>query len=272
MDETTAELNSLVEDEISEIEYEEQRRLVRESLQSDFYEPEQKPPSPCEATHIYENPAITQYCEMLNWDDGWTPVDETEVLLSYPEYLPTDEAIETITDYGPILEIGAGNGYWAYVLAAAGCEIIPTDMLPRDVETPEDDSFWESVGTGKNNFIELPRSGPKSINNAKRKDGVPSDKYPNTPWCEVKIADHSVVKEYPKHTILSCHPELMPWTEEMLEFIQSGQTFIFVGEWYPGSDAMPFFFKELLDWELLDTFPVYDWRSMHAHGYVFQKP
>lgn len=272
MDDIGEELHELGGEGFAEKSTEEKRKLIQEALSFDEFAPSEPLSNPCEETHNHHNPAIDAHCQALSWDDGWTPVDETEVLTAYPEYVPTDEAIDTILEHSPILEIGAGDGYWAYVLENAGCEIIPTDMLPSDVETPKDDAFWNQVGTGENNFIDLPRTGPKSVDASEWDDGVDSDDYPNTPWCDVKIADHSAIKEYPQHTILSCHPEIQPWTEEMLEFMEAGQKIIFVGEWYPGADAMPMFFKQLTEWKLLDTFPVYDWASMHVHGYVFEKP
>lgn len=103
------------------------------------------------------------------------------------------------------------------------------------------------------------------------KKDVPLDRYPNVPWCEVEVADHSIVEEYPNYTVMSCHPPAEKWTEELLDLIGIGQNFIFIGEWYLGMDGTPIFFKKLTRWELVETFPVYDWKTMHASGYVFEK-
>ena len=42
--------------------------------------------------------------------------------------IPTQEAIETIVKYGPILEVGAGLGYWASLVNRAGGDIIAYDV------------------------------------------------------------------------------------------------------------------------------------------------
>lgn len=271
MDTIERELEQLGGLNFKDKEISDQRSAVKDALQFDKFAPNESLDSPCNSTQAYTNPAIEAYCDALSWKDGgWRPIDETEVLTAYPEYVPTDSAIETILQYEPILEVGAGAGYWAFVLSEAGGDVLPTDMLPSDVEIP-DKSFWDAVGTGQNNHIELPRTGIHSVNNADYNDELANDKYPNTPWSEVAIADHSIVQSHSNHTIMSCHPPAEEWTEDLLDFIDEQQKFIFIGEWYPGPDATPMFFKTLTKWNLLETFPVYDWGSMHAHGYVFEK-
>jgi len=44
--------------------------------------------------------------------------------------IPNDEALTIIAGQGPILEIGAGSGYWAYEIAKRGVDIISTDINP----------------------------------------------------------------------------------------------------------------------------------------------
>lgn len=44
--------------------------------------------------------------------------------------IPNDEALNEISKYSPIIEIGAGLGYWASLLRERGTRIIPTDIHP----------------------------------------------------------------------------------------------------------------------------------------------
>lgn len=44
--------------------------------------------------------------------------------------IPNDAAIDTLAKYGPIIEIGAGNGYWAKLLAQKGVDVIAYDNKP----------------------------------------------------------------------------------------------------------------------------------------------
>ena len=51
-----------------------------------------------------------------------------EFVKLYSFAVPTEECVEAIRKYAPILEVGAGTGYWAYELKKAGINIRPTDV------------------------------------------------------------------------------------------------------------------------------------------------
>lgn len=48
----------------------------------------------------------------------------------YAWAIPNEEAIETLVKYSPIVEIGAGTGYWASLVREAGGVIFPFDSAP----------------------------------------------------------------------------------------------------------------------------------------------
>lgn len=43
--------------------------------------------------------------------------------------VPTPEVLDLIVGYGPVVEIGAGTGYWARLLTERGCDILAFDLL-----------------------------------------------------------------------------------------------------------------------------------------------
>ena len=43
--------------------------------------------------------------------------------------IPNAKAIREIAKLGPFIEIGAGNGYWAYLLQQAGVQVKPYDIF-----------------------------------------------------------------------------------------------------------------------------------------------
>ena len=45
--------------------------------------------------------------------------------------IPNEVALKKLADYGPIIEIGSGKGYWAYLLKARGVDIITVDDRPH---------------------------------------------------------------------------------------------------------------------------------------------
>lgn len=48
----------------------------------------------------------------------------------YAWAIPDDTAICAIAGRGPVVEIGAGTGYWAWLLAQAGCDVVAYDEKP----------------------------------------------------------------------------------------------------------------------------------------------
>jgi hypothetical protein len=144
-------------------------------------------------------------------------------------------------------------------------------MTPLDISYNKHlpDDYFEKIGYSEYNMLEVDNRFGKNRETpyVDIGDGEP----PSIPWREVNIADHSVVNKYPDRTIFICHPTAEPWTENMLDMINKSQKLILVAEWYPGADATPAFYYKLKEWDLVETFPVYDWKSQHAAGYVFEK-
>lgn len=53
-----------------------------------------------------------------------------EWVATHANIIPTNEAIQFLTAYSPFVEVGAGTGYWAYLIAQAGGDIIAYDKYP----------------------------------------------------------------------------------------------------------------------------------------------
>lgn len=266
-------LEEIIEEPLEDMDSTEKRKKIEKALKYERYTPSKRPPSP-HTSEIY-NPGVDAYMDHLNWtEDGWRPVENTEVLQNHPEYLPTTEAIELLTEEEKIIEIGAGNGYWAHVINENGGSCTPTDVLPRDIDPSEDldPGYWKNVGDGSQNFS-LNKPRPLQSENEEFPLTIQhTDDYAVKVWEEVLLADHTCVTEYENASVLLCHPPGESWTEELLDLMSPTQKLFLVAEWYPGADATPKFFKKLIDsWTLKKTFPVYDWASMHTFGYVFVK-
>jgi hypothetical protein len=50
----------------------------------------------------------------------------------YSFAIPTKEAIKEISRFSPIVEIGAGSGYWASLLKETGATVLAYDKYPED--------------------------------------------------------------------------------------------------------------------------------------------
>ncbi len=82
---------------------------------------------------------FSQSLEML--DSGFlpdSPVDAEDVRLTlaqrYAYVLPTDSTLAMLAGLGPLVEIGAGTGYWAHRLRSIGVDIVAFDQAPLDGE------------------------------------------------------------------------------------------------------------------------------------------
>lgn len=106
--------------------------------------------------------------------------------------IPNEEALDTIIKYSPIglIEIGAGAGYWAYLLREYGLDVLAFDPTPPP-------SPWSN------------RSGS---------------------FTEVLTGDHTVVIGSSERTLFLCWPSYSEsWTHEVIE-LYGGDTIIYVGE------------------------------------------
>lgn len=55
----------------------------------------------------------------------WHP--RNDIVLQYSCSIPNETALNTIARYGPVIEVGSGSGYWAYLLRLKNVDIIAVD-------------------------------------------------------------------------------------------------------------------------------------------------
>lgn len=126
-------------------------------------------------------------------DDRVTALSET-----YAFAIPTDLALHTIADHSPagVVELGAGTGYWAYLLAEVGVDVLAIDRAPA----LSPDSKWF---------------------------------HSSQPWFPVRVGDESVVAHVPERSLLIVWPTRdETWAADALELFHraGGSTVIYVGE------------------------------------------
>ena len=153
----------------------------------------------------------------------------------------THEVIELLRGYQPLLEIGAGSGYWSYELQQAGIDSIATDS---------------NTGKYYHRFV------------AGREDGNWKEKYTNV---EVLTARRAIMK-YPNRNLLTVWPDYdAPWTTGMLRAFE-GEYVIYVGEGTGGCTGSEKF-HEMLETEYNDiadlTIPQFD--GIHDRLTVFKR-
>lgn len=155
---------------------------------------------------------------------------------TYAWAIPNDEAICTLVKHSPIIEIGAGRGYWAGLAASAGASILAFDSNPPTKQ---------------------------AVNNWHRQPGT---------FFEVSKADLDVVRLYSDRTLFLCWPP--HGSDVALRTIQNykGKTVIYVGDDGNVSSGTPEFYKEMSTYfTLVQVVHIPKWPGIHDRLEVWQR-
>lgn len=77
------------------------------------------------------NPYLDEAQEYL---DNFNTIDKRyELVRKYSWAIPTEDVINTLAQIAPrIVEVGAGTGYWSWMLAQAGVDVVAYDRAPYE--------------------------------------------------------------------------------------------------------------------------------------------
>ena len=159
-------------------------------------------------------------------------INRSEFVRHYCYTIPTPSLLEKIAQYGPILEVASGGGYFAYMLKQMGVDIIATDKLALA------DNHYQ-------NF-----------------------EWHATEQIEAIVA----LKKYPDRTILLSWPCYMSiWAYNLIKKVQN-QTVIYIGEEKYGCCAENKFFNYLdKHFEIVEEIPTVIWRGLHDKCFVYRR-
>lgn len=80
----------------------------------------------------------------------------------YAWAIPTQEAIQVLVDRGPIVEMGAGTGYWASLVELMGGDVVAYDVQPpNNTGTLDEWNIWHAGFK----FTEVAKGGPSELVN-----------------------------------------------------------------------------------------------------------
>jgi len=142
----------------------------------------------------------------------------------YAWAIPTPEAIEAIKKYLPIIEIGAGKGYWA--------SLIDGDII----------CFDKHAGRPEDNFHVDDTAG----------------------FYPVEEGSHEKIAEHPDRTLFLCWPPYdTPMAADCLREY-GGTHLVFIGEGRGGCTAGDDFWKMIEDgWETIEDIGIPQWNGIH---------
>jgi hypothetical protein len=145
----------------------------------------------------------------------------------------TEEAIKQLKPYAPFIEVGSGNGYWAYEMTRRGVKVIATDLVKIDTNIYKFTKAWTIVR---------------------------------------RMTATQAVSKFPKYTLLMVWPCYdKPWAYEALKAYK-GDTFVYCGEGYGGCNADDDFHQLLHDeWEEVEHIPIPRWYGLHDYLLVYKR-
>lgn len=157
------------------------------------------------------------------------------IVRKYSWAIPDENVLKAIVECGPIVEIGAGTGYWAALLRERGGDIIAYDFAPSQ--------------TGRNGFT------------------LKTDS-----WTEVLPATETTTAYHPDRALMLCWP---PNKDEMAYRAlraYKGKTLIYIGEEWPGCTADEKFHTLVEEnWQLGKMFPLKRWHLIKDSVYVYTR-
>lgn len=101
-----------------------------------------------EALFVGAAPACVGYEERLWWPLSiGSTMGRTKMVEQYAWAIPCEEALAVLTDLSPIVEVGAGGGYWAMLLRDRGATVEAFDKEPGDNHYVK--RLWTPVRPGR---------------------------------------------------------------------------------------------------------------------------
>ena len=95
----------------------------------------------------------------------------------YAWAVPDERALRILEHFGPIVEVGAGKGYWASLLAARGVDVVAYDAMPPP------DAFARVAVGGPDVLAGVGRDGVQRHFNMSSTAVSGSEKLSETPVC-----------------------------------------------------------------------------------------
>ncbi len=166
------------------------------------------------------------------------PARRRELAALFAWAIPDAGALAVLARYAPLLECGAGAGYWAGLLRASGVDVDASDLTPP--------------GVAENTYHDSHRQ----------------------PWSEVRAASAvSAVRASPERTLFLCWP---PYDDDDASYralrAYRGDVLVYVGGGPDGPTGTVRFHRELaLNWRAAEQALVPNWPGLRDRLVVYRR-
>jgi hypothetical protein len=173
--------------------------------------------------------------DIPDWDKAPRVDYRRDMVERFAWAIPSDKAITAIAKLSPIVEIGAGRGYWAYLLRKAGADVVAYDLYPHG--HPE---WWRPNGDG----------------------GA---------WTEILRGGAIAASRHPDRTLLLVWPPMTPMAADALRAYR-GSTVAYVGEGRSGCTGDDAFHRALdREWQEVRTVSLPNWDGIHDDLTIYRR-
>jgi hypothetical protein len=149
--------------------------------------------------------------------------------------IPDEDALQAIIKLSPLIEIGAGAGYWTALLRMRGADVVAYDPSPAE--------------SGKNDYV-----------------------YKSKSWGVVLEGSESAAAYHPERTLILCWPPEA--TEMAINALRAyrGSRLVYIGEAPPGCTANRSFHEELKEkWILEQALKLKRWDLIYDSVFVYKR-
>lgn len=161
-----------------------------------------------------------------------------ELVALFAWAIPTDEALDALAQYAPLLDAGAGTGYWAALLRSRGVDVVAYDLVPP--------------GSGARNEFHPGARGP---------------------WTEVREGSAvDAVRRHRGRTLMLGWP---PYDDDAASYAPlrayDGDVVVYVGEAGGGSGSVRFHRELELNWTVAAEIDLPHWPRLHDRVRVYRR-
>lgn len=176
----------------------------------------------------------------------WDRDTRDRLVTTYSWAIPNAKALRTLANYAPLVEIGAGSGYWASLLREMGVRVYAFDEEPP------------SHKGHLNGFFRCSRQGVEGkLWTEVRRGGVE--------WA-ARSWGSTLFLCWPPYRTSMAYDALMRYTQA------GGQTVIYVGEGEPGCTGDANFHAALAEgWECVERVSIPRWEGMRDDLSVWKR-
>jgi len=177
----------------------------------------------------------------------------------YSWAIPNAEALDTIASFGPIVEMGAGTGYWAALLRARGVRVDAFDIEPPTFD-----------GSRKNHYHDATRTWTHVTRGSVEKLSAPALAVPLGGYLRGRLVRDRLGVD--KRTLMLCWP---PYSDSFASKALAafrGNRVVYIGEGGRGCTGDDAFHETLdRDWIHERNVHIPQWDEIHDYLGVFRR-